>query len=154
MRAGVIFVSDLSDMGLLDKVHSIKIALYGSLALTGAGHMTPEALLGGLEGDDCETVDPPSVPVRFQEIKDTRRLFLGKNLHKTIGKGADGEVITGKEIAFDYERDLKWHFGAKLPHHSNGLQLTVFDQEGEMLATNDYYSVVSAESRLPLTLAT
>lgn len=141
MRAGVIFVSDLADMGLLDRVHTIKINLYGSLALTGAGHMTPQALLGGLEGDDCETVDPPSVPVRFEEIKKAGKLHLGKNLHKTLGGKGKDVVTKGKVVEFDYERDLKWMFGQVLPHHSNGIRMSVFDAEGEMLATNDYYSV-------------
>uniref|UniRef100_V5F2M2 L-serine dehydratase n=2 Tax=Kalmanozyma brasiliensis (strain GHG001) TaxID=1365824 RepID=V5F2M2_KALBG len=140
MRAGVIFVSDLADMGLLDRVHSIKINLYGSLALTGAGHMTPQALLGGLEGDDCETVDPPSVPLRFEQIKEEKKLHLGKNLFKTLGKGR-GEVTEGKMVEFDYDRDVKWMFGQVLPHHSNGIRMSVFDQEGTMLGTNDYYSV-------------
>ncbi|CBQ67421.1 related to L-serine dehydratase 1 [Sporisorium reilianum SRZ2] len=141
MRAGVIFVSDLADMDLLHRVHTIKINLYGSLALTGAGHMTPQALLGGLEGDDCETVDPPSVPVRFEEIKQAKRLHLGKNLFKTLG-AKDGRPVTeGKVIDFDYDADLKWMFGQVLPHHSNGIRMSVFDAEGEMLATNDYYSV-------------
>ncbi|CDS02209.1 hypothetical protein, partial [Sporisorium scitamineum] len=142
MRAGVIFVSDLADMNLLDRVHTIKINLYGSLALTGAGHMTPQALLGGLEGDDCETVDPPSVPVRFEEIKQAKKIHLGKNLLKTLGANVDGKPITeGKVIDFDYDVDLKWMFGQVLPHHSNGIRMSVFDKEGEMLATNDYYSV-------------
>ncbi|KAJ1037657.1 hypothetical protein NDA10_001227 [Ustilago hordei] len=144
MRAGVIFVSELADMNLLHRVHTIKINLYGSLALTGAGHMTPQALLGGLEGDDCETVDPPSVPVRFEEIKKERRLHLAKNLHKTLGGKGTGKgegAKGGKVVDFDYERDLKWMFGQVLPHHSNGIRMSVFDQDGEMLATNDYYSV-------------
>ncbi|SAM73095.1 related to L-serine dehydratase 1 [Ustilago bromivora] len=144
MRAGVIFVSDLVDMNLLHRVHTIKINLYGSLALTGAGHMTPQALLGGLEGDDCETVDPPSVPVRFEEIKKEGRLHLAKNLHKTLGGKGTGKgegAKGGKVVDFDYERDLKWMFGQVLPHHSNGIRMSVFDQDGEMLATNDYYSV-------------
>ncbi|TKY90060.1 hypothetical protein EX895_000058 [Sporisorium graminicola] len=142
MRAGVIFVSDLADMNLLDRVHTIKINLYGSLALTGAGHMTPQALLGGLEGDDCETVDPPSVPVRFEQIKEAKKLHLGKNLFKTLGADVDGKPVTeGKVINFDYDADLKWMFGQVLPHHSNGIRMSVFDVEGEMLATNDYYSV-------------
>ncbi len=142
MRAGVIFVSDLADMGLLERVHTIKINLYGSLALTGAGHMTPQALLGGLEGDDCETVDPPSVPVRFEEIKKAKHIHLGKNLFKTLGANANGKPVTkGKLIHFDYDRDLKWMFGQVLPHHSNGIRMSVFDEQGEMLATNDYYSV-------------
>lgn len=38
MRAGNIFVADLREAGLLHKVHKIRIAIYGSLALTGEGH--------------------------------------------------------------------------------------------------------------------
>lgn len=41
MRAGNIFVTDLLEAGLLHKVHKIRISIYGSLALTGEGHMTP-----------------------------------------------------------------------------------------------------------------
>ncbi|KAI9464569.1 serine dehydratase beta chain-domain-containing protein [Lactarius psammicola] len=37
MRAGKIFVNDLLDLGLLDKVRTVKISLYGSLAATGKG---------------------------------------------------------------------------------------------------------------------
>lgn len=38
MRAGNIFVADLIEAGLLQNVHRIRIAIYGSLALTGEGH--------------------------------------------------------------------------------------------------------------------
>lgn len=41
MRAGNIFVTDLVEANLLHKVHKIRVSLYGSLALTGEGHMTP-----------------------------------------------------------------------------------------------------------------
>lgn len=41
MRAGNIFVTDLVEADLLQKVNKIRITLYGSLALTGEGHMTP-----------------------------------------------------------------------------------------------------------------
>ena len=37
MRAGKIFVNDLIDLGLLERVKSIKIGLFGSLAATGKG---------------------------------------------------------------------------------------------------------------------
>jgi hypothetical protein len=50
MRAGKIFVESLKDLKVLDKVRTIKIVLYGSLAATGKGHMSPQALLMGLEG--------------------------------------------------------------------------------------------------------
>lgn len=46
MRAGNIFVTDLLEAGLLHKVHKIRISIYGSLALTGEGHMTPSGMFG------------------------------------------------------------------------------------------------------------
>ncbi|RFU24053.1 hypothetical protein B7463_g12279, partial [Scytalidium lignicola] len=131
MRAGNIFVADLIEAGLLQKVHKIRISLYGSLALTGEGHMTPSALLLGLESADVQTVDTAYVPTRFAQIKTDKRLFLG-HAHPE-GKG--------REIEFDYERDFTWEWGKKLPMHSNGMRLTVFDEEYNMLATNDLFSV-------------
>ncbi|KAI0383499.1 serine dehydratase alpha chain-domain-containing protein [Hypomontagnella monticulosa] len=131
MRAGGIFVTDLVEAGLLDKVHKIRISIYGSLALTGEGHMTPSALLLGLESADVESVDTSYVPSRFAQIKKTKKLFLGHGL-----PGGNG-----REIDFDYERDFKWEWGKKLPLHSNGMRFMVFDDQGMMLATNDFFSV-------------
>ncbi|KAI3336966.1 L-serine ammonia-lyase [Xylariaceae sp. AK1471] len=153
MRAGNIFVADLHEAGLLHKVHRIRIAIYGSLALTGEGHMTPSALLLGLESADVETVDTSYVPSRFTQIKKEKKLYLGYGL-------AEGK---GKEIEFNYERDFKWEWGRKLPLHSNGMRLTVFDKEGMPLATNDLFSVgggfvvngaLSKASNLPSTSQT
>ncbi|KAI1113190.1 L-serine ammonia-lyase [Nemania sp. NC0429] len=131
MRAGNIFVADLNEAGLLHKVHKIRIAIYGSLALTGEGHMTPSALLLGLESANVETVDTSYVPTRFAQIKKEKKLYLGQGLAEN----------KGKEIDFDYERDFKWEWGRKLPLHSNGMRFMVFDEEGNMLATNDLFSV-------------
>ncbi|RMZ84257.1 hypothetical protein DV738_g805, partial [Chaetothyriales sp. CBS 135597] len=131
MRAGNIFVADLLDANLLHKVNRIRVAIFGSLALTGEGHMTPSALLLGLESADVETVDTSYVPRRFKEIKSGGKLFLGQALPQ--GKG--------KEIAFDYKRDFVWEWTRKLPLHSNGMCLSVFDVDGNMLATNNLYSV-------------
>ena len=131
MRAGNIFVADLDEANLLHKVNRIRVSIYGSLALTGEGHMTPSALLLGLESANVETVDTTHVPERFSEIKSSKKLFLGNGL-------ADNK---GKEIDFDYERDFIWEWGKKLPLHSNGMRFTVFDEEGYVLATNDMFSV-------------
>ncbi|WFD18445.1 hypothetical protein MCAP1_000648 [Malassezia caprae] len=111
MRAGAIFVQDLRESGLLDSVSKIKLALYGSLAATGKGHMTPQALLLGLEGADCETVDTESVPIRYDEILNTKRL--------TLGKDSTAQCLS-KEIHFDFDKDL---------------------EDGDLLATNDFYSI-------------
>ncbi|KAF3767934.1 L-serine ammonia-lyase [Cryphonectria parasitica EP155] len=131
MRAGNIFITDLIEADLLHKVHKIRVSLYGSLALTGEGHMTPSALLLGLESQNVETVDTAYVPTRFEEIKQTKKLHLGHGL-------SDGK---GKEIDFDYDRDFTWEWGRKLPMHSNGMRFRVYNQDGDMLATNDLFSV-------------
>lgn len=89
------------------------------------------ALLLGLESQNVETVDTAYVPARFEDIKKNKKLFLGHGL-------PDGK---GKEIDFDYERDFKWEWGRKLPVHSNGMRLKVYDQHGEILASNDLFSV-------------
>ncbi|KYK57518.1 hypothetical protein DCS_04528 [Drechmeria coniospora] len=131
MRAGNIFIADLVEADLLRRVHRLRVSIYGSLALTGEGHMTPSALLLGLESADVGTVDTTHVPERFAEIKNTKKLFLGR----ALARGA------GREIDFDYGRDFIWEWGRKLPLHSNGMRFTVFDADGYVLATNDLFSV-------------
>lgn len=78
-----------------------------------------------------ESVDTAYVPARFAEIKATKKLFLGQGL-------PDGK---GKEIDFDYDTEFVWEWGRKLPMHSNGMRFMVFDDQGDMLATNDLFSV-------------
>jgi L-serine deaminase len=130
MRAGNIFVTDLIEAGMLHKVNRIRISIYGSLALTGAGHMTPSALLLGLEGANVESVDTAYVPTRFAEIKESKKLCLG-----------GGGSTNPREIDFDYGRDFVWEWSRNLPMHSNGMRFRVFDENGDMLATNDLSSV-------------
>ncbi|KDN52980.1 L-serine ammonia-lyase [Tilletiaria anomala UBC 951] len=131
MRAAGIFISDLKRENLLNKVRSIKVSLFGSLAATGEGHHTPQALLLGLEGADCETVDTFSIEPRFEAIKRNGTIVLGK----------DTEGDLAQEVTFVYDKDLEWHWDKRLPLHSNGMRMTVFDQEGDLLAVNDYYSI-------------
>lgn len=88
-------------------------------------------MLLGLESQNVETVDTAYVPARFESIKKTKKLFLGQGL-------PDGR---GKEIDFDYDRDFTWEWGRKLPVHSNGMRFKVYDRDGEILASNDLFSV-------------
>ncbi|WFD25113.1 hypothetical protein MNAN1_000076 [Malassezia nana] len=132
MRAGAIFVQALRESKLLGSVAKIKLALYGSLAATGKGHMTPQALLLGLEGADCETVDTESVPIRYEEIVKSKTLTLGKD---------STELGPPQPIHFDMDKDLEWKWGQVLPMHSNGMRFSVFNNDGDLLATNDFYSI-------------
>lgn len=131
-RAASIFVQDIKEAGLLDKVARIKVALYGSLAATGEGHHTPQALLIGLEGVDPETVDTASIPTRVANIKAEGKI----GLNREIDPAHIGAVVT-----FKYDTDLTWHWDRQLPLHPNGLRFSVYDTEGDLIATNDYYSI-------------
>ena len=50
MRAALRFVTELQANGLTLRTESIRVELYGSLALTGHGHGTDRAILLGLSG--------------------------------------------------------------------------------------------------------
>src|SRR6201981_3075376 len=71
VRASREFGSRLKRDGLLAQTDEIAVRLYGSLALTGAGHGTDRAILVGLEGAEPETVDPDSIETTVQRICST-----------------------------------------------------------------------------------
>lgn len=49
--------------------------------------------------------------------------------------------LAGKHrIHYDMDRDMLWRM-EQLPTHPNGMRFSVFDAEGDLLATNEYYSV-------------
>ncbi|KAA1468759.1 L-serine ammonia-lyase [Dentipellis sp. KUC8613] len=125
MRAGKIFINDLQELNLLEKVKTVKITLYGSLAATGKGHHTPQAVLLGLEGSDPETIDTGTIPSRYASIVNDKTLFLG-----------------GKHmITYDMDRDMLWRWDQVLKTHPNGIRFSCFDGNGDLLATNEYFSV-------------
>lgn len=167
MRAARIFVKDLKDHGLLDRVKRLKVALYGSLAATGKGHLSPQALIAGVcshrhaplnpdcaagfEGSDCETVDTDSIPSRYETVKDQKFIVLG-------GQAEDIAAGSGQRADFDIAKDLVWLWDSVLPMHPNGsvfrgtvsfyaahatrrMLFSVYDEGGDLLATNTYYSV-------------
>ncbi|KAF9078109.1 L-serine ammonia-lyase [Rhodocollybia butyracea] len=126
MRAGKIFITDLKELHLLEKVMTVKITLYGSLAATGEGkHHTPQAILLGLEGSDPETIIPTTIESRYSNILRDKVLLLGGH-HR---------------IHYDMDRDMLWRWDQVLPTHPNGMRFSAFDQDGDLLATNEYYSV-------------
>ncbi|KJL40611.1 L-serine ammonia-lyase [Microbacterium trichothecenolyticum] len=61
MRAAADFRTRLADAGVLADVVRFGCRLHGSLAATGVGHGTPDAVIAGLRGLRPETVDPEAV---------------------------------------------------------------------------------------------
>ncbi|KAL7419223.1 hypothetical protein Q5752_006060 [Cryptotrichosporon argae] len=126
MRAAKIFAHSLPRR-LHGAIHSLKASLHGSLAATGMGHMTPHAVLLGLMGEDPESVEVGRLARVMDEVRAVGEVELGLEHGKT-------------RVRFDLDRDLTWHLNP-LPAHPNGLRFTVFDGAGDMLATNEYFSV-------------
>ena len=125
MRAGGRFLSTLARAGVRGEVTRVAVDLYGSLALTGRGHGTPQAVLAGLEGAQPETVDC-----------DDLRLLL-----ETVGERGTLLVPGGTPVTFDLERDLRWHRRETLPEHPNGMRIAAHGAGDAALFEREYYSI-------------
>ena len=125
MRAGGRFLAALDRAGLRSALTRLTVDLYGSLALTGRGHGTPQAVLAGLEGEDPETVDCDRL----------------RDLLKTVAATGVLDVPGGSAVPFDLEADLRWHRRESLPAHPNGLRITALGADGGALLEREYYSI-------------
>ncbi|RXZ45374.1 L-serine ammonia-lyase [Crenobacter cavernae] len=125
MKAAHAFSAGLDSAGALPRVVRVAVGLYGSLALTGEGHGTVDALLLGLEGEEPQDVAPAHVPQRAGQIRADSRLVL------------DGK----RPIAFDVAHDVVLNKHLFLPKHANGLTFAAYDAKGATLAEQTYYSV-------------
>ncbi|KAG8682881.1 hypothetical protein FRC09_016462, partial [Ceratobasidium sp. 395] len=95
------------------------------LAATGKGHMTPQALLMGFEGSDPESIDTGAINSRYDAILQNKTLNLG---------GV-------RRIKYDMDKDMLWRWDQVLKTHPNGMRFSAFGEDGELLATNEYFSV-------------
>ncbi|MDE3134498.1 MAG: L-serine ammonia-lyase [Acidobacteriota bacterium] len=125
MRAALRFVESLNLAGALPRVASLRVELYGSLALTGKGHGTHAAVLMGLAGEHPETVDVESIPARVELIEREHELAL----------------LGLRPIAFDPAADIELCRGERRPEYSNALRLSARDAAGTALASETYFSI-------------
>lgn len=120
MRIGRDFAKRLSEAAFVPV--RILIELHGSLALTGKGHGTDNAIVLGLAGFEPETVDVDSIPRFIASVKSSGSLPL-------YGSNAP--------VAFDWDADILFR-PENLPLHENGLKLTAYSEGGAFEAV--YYS--------------
>ena len=123
MRAATAFVTSLKEKNLLANIAHIQVFLYGSLALTGIGHGTPNAVIYGLMGLKAESVDLSQNYIA--QIEETHKLLLGGT----------------KEIDFRKNTDIILEKQTFLPRHANGLKFQAFDSNKNLLYEDVYYSV-------------
>lgn len=125
MWAGQRFLGELEQKGILSSITSVRVKLYGSLALTGVGHGTDKATLLGLAGYRPDTIDPDEADRIFEDIKTNKRLQLA-------GKHT---------INFDYDSQLIFHNGETLPEHPNGMRIFAADTNGIVVYYKSYLSI-------------
>lgn len=125
MKAAKAFIERLQNKGELTQVKRIKVELFGSLAFTGKGHGTDNAILLGLEGQSPDTVNPDTIKPRAEQIITEKNIKL-LDLHK---------------VAFDFVNDFIFNFKDLLPFHTNSMQFTAYDAEQHKIESRIYYSI-------------
>ena len=129
MRAAHAFAASLARRGLVGAATGLRIDLYGSLAATGKGHGTFTAVLLGIEGYDPETVLPEEVDAALERIGRSGELRIGEQLG---GESATVRYGVG---------DIVLHPLTVLPRHTNGMRFAVFDESGDTIDEQLYFSV-------------
>ncbi len=122
MRASLDFVTRLSEAQRA-RVVDVRVTLHGSLAATGIGHHTPQAVLVGLTGADPATVGPDHAAAVMSEIEREGGVPL---------RGGRRVPLTLEKISYDLE---------PLPRHANGLTLVAVASDGAIVDEARYYSV-------------
>jgi L-serine dehydratase len=113
MRAAGRFVAELAEAGILPHVTRVECTLYGSLAATGVGHGTPDAVVAGLAGERSETCDPAAVHGAWARASERGMLTLGTE---------DGH---SHEVPFQAS-DLTFEPRTRMPEHPNALTLRAY----------------------------
>lgn len=124
MKAAAAFADLLQTENLSGQTARIVAETYGSLALTGHGHGTFDALLLGLEGSLPHDIPLADIPDRLARIREQGILRLN-----------------GRELAFDVNQDLLVLGDQLLPKHPNGLRFQAYGSDGQILREQIYYSI-------------
>ncbi|MCR9128303.1 MAG: L-serine ammonia-lyase [Alphaproteobacteria bacterium] len=125
MKAARLFLERIDAEHGLTAIARVQAEAYGSLALTGSGHATDKAILWGLEGVEPESANPDALPGRIERI----------DAEKTI------KLLDRREVAFDRATDLLFKGEIRLPFHSNAMKFSAFDDQGEALREEIWYSI-------------
>lgn len=122
MRAAHRFAAEFKET---QRLGSLTVDLFGSLALTGKGHGTDRAVLLGLSGETPEGVDPDAMDGLLGRIRAERRIALAGRTW----------------VPFQESRDLRFHPTTFLPDHPNGLRITARDPGSRVLRERTFYSL-------------
>ena len=106
----------------LGELRTVDVHVYGSLALTGIGHATDQAIMLALLGHDPETVEVDRIQQYLTRLRAESVLSIG-----------------GATIPFDPATNIVFHPDERLPGHPNGMRIIASTAGGHTEA--DYYSI-------------
>ncbi|MCT4351359.1 MULTISPECIES: L-serine ammonia-lyase [Vibrio] len=122
MIAGFHFTQLIADR--IAEVVRVQVDLYGSLSLTGIGHHTDRATILGLLGNKPDTI-------KITSANEAMRLAINSGEMQLSGSHT---------IGFNYQTDMLFHED-NLPLHENGMMITAFNQSGNVIVDETYYSI-------------
>ncbi len=103
-------------------IERIRVHLYGSLALTGRGHATDQAVVLALRGHDPETIEVATIPDELARA------------------AATGSVeVFGRTVEFDPSVDIVFHPDERRPEHPNAMVIDAID--GAVTRSHAYFSI-------------
>ena len=109
----------------LPRTGRLKVRLHGSLAFTGKGHGTDQAVILGLAGETPDEIDPDKV----------------EDILKTMAARGQVQVGESHSLAFDPARDVEFDYGPALPGHANGMVFRILDDDNNTLLSETFYSI-------------
>lgn len=122
MLAGNLFCKKV--IKRLDEINRVEVTLYGSLSLTGKGHLSDKAVIWGLNGLEAKNLSAA--------IQD--------EVNKNAIENAQIDFCGEKKLSFNYEKDLIFSKDF-LPLHENGMKIKAYDCKGMLVDEETYYSV-------------
>ncbi|MBK1971096.1 L-serine ammonia-lyase [Campylobacter sp. 2018MI35] len=122
MLAGNLFCKKIEQK--LENIQKLKITLYGSLSLTGRGHLTDKAVIWGLNGLEAKNINSQ----------------IQSQVNENALKNNKINLCNKKEIDFFYDKDLIFS-KEFLPLHENGMQIQAFNDKNELIDEEIYYSI-------------
>ena len=122
MRAAHRFATEITKSNKVS-VARVLATLYGSLALTGIGHGTPNAIVYGLMGLQADTMD------------------LSRNYIEAVRQSGQLHLNQCHFIPFQMEKDIVLDKQTFLPEHSNGMKFQAYDSNGTLITEEIYFSI-------------
>ncbi|ANY21598.1 L-serine ammonia-lyase [Gordonia terrae] len=124
MRAAATFVEELRSERVLDYVDEVVVTVFGSLAATGRGHGTFDAIMLGLEG-----LEPETISVETKDVTRRRQEATGY-----VRLGGDREIPL--RVADIFEKP-----DVVLDRHPNAMSFVAESDRNGELHSQTYYSV-------------